>query len=49
MISKINTHLPVEVLDNNQLAQMYPDCPAEKILTKTGIRERRIAHAEDFP
>lgn len=43
MIAKIRSHFPDAVLDNEQLAQLYPDWPAQKILDKTGIRSRRIA------
>lgn len=42
-IADIAGHLPEQVLTNDVLAQLYPDWPAEKILAKTGIRERRIA------
>lgn len=37
------THLPDEVLSNERLAAEFPGWSAEKILEKTGIRERRIA------
>ncbi|MBU9687620.1 ketoacyl-ACP synthase III [Burkholderia gladioli] len=39
----IASHLPDTVLANDELAALYPEWPAEKILAKTGIRERRIA------
>jgi 3-oxoacyl-[acyl-carrier-protein] synthase-3 len=42
-IVAIATHLPDSVLSNDQLAELYPAWPAEKILDKTGIRERRVA------
>ncbi len=42
-IEAIASHLPDAVLDNTALAAMYPDWPAEKILAKTGIAERRIS------
>lgn len=42
-IRAIETHLPDRVLGNDELAALYPTWPAEKILDKTGIRERRIA------
>jgi len=45
-IRAIATHLPDLVLGNEQLAALYPSWPADKILDKTGIRERRVA-AED--
>ena len=31
------------VLGNDELANLYPEWPANKILEKTGIKERRIA------
>lgn len=42
-IGAIATHVPSTVLDNDQLAAVFSDWTAEKILQKTGIRERRIA------
>jgi 3-oxoacyl-[acyl-carrier-protein] synthase-3 len=46
-IAAIATHLPDGVLSNEELAALYPSWPAEKILEKTGIRERRIAAPEE--
>lgn len=40
---EIATHLPTQILSNDMLARDFPDWPADKILDKTGIRERRIA------
>jgi 3-oxoacyl-[acyl-carrier-protein] synthase-3 len=42
-ILDLAAHLPERVLDNEALAALYPDWSADKILAKTGIRERRIA------
>lgn len=42
-IAAIATHLPEDVLGNAALAALFPDWSADKILDKTGIRERRIA------
>ena len=39
----IAVYLPDNVLGNDELAALYPEWPAEKILEKTGISERRIA------
>jgi 3-oxoacyl-[acyl-carrier-protein] synthase-3 len=39
----IAIYLPEAVLSNVELAKLYPEWPAEKILEKTGISERRIA------
>lgn len=41
-IAAIATCLPEKVLGNDELAHDYPGWSAEKILEKTGIRERRI-------
>lgn len=46
-IAAVATHLPDRVLTNAQLAELYPAWPAEKILEKTGIRERRVAAADE--
>jgi len=42
-IAAVATHVPDRVLSNDELAADFPDWPADKILDKTGIRERRIA------
>ena len=42
-IRAIRTHLPDQVLSNETLAADFPGWSADKILEKTGIRERRIA------
>lgn len=42
-IGAIATHLPSTVLGNDELAAIFPDWSADKILQKTGISERRIA------
>jgi 3-oxoacyl-[acyl-carrier-protein] synthase-3 len=39
----IAIYLPEAVMGNVELAKLYPEWPAEKILEKTGISERRIA------
>lgn len=46
-VRAIATHVPAAVLSNEDLARQFPDWPAEKILEKTGIRERRIAAADE--
>jgi len=46
-ISAIEFELPVAVLDNESLAAEYADWTAEKILAKTGIRERHIAGLDE--
>jgi 3-oxoacyl-[acyl-carrier-protein] synthase-3 len=45
IVAAIATHLPSQVLGNDELAALFPEWPAEKILEKTGISERRIAAA----
>lgn len=42
-IVAIATHVPETILDNAELAALYPEWPADKILDKTGIAERHIA------
>lgn len=42
-IAAIATHLPNKRLDNAALADVFDSWTADKILEKTGIRERRIA------
>jgi 3-oxoacyl-[acyl-carrier-protein] synthase-3 len=42
-LKDIAIYLPEIVLGNDELAKLYPEWPAEKILEKTGISERRIA------
>lgn len=42
-LKDIAVYLPKTVLGNDELAKLYPEWPAEKILEKTGISERRIA------
>jgi 3-oxoacyl-[acyl-carrier-protein] synthase-3 len=42
-IVAIASHLPEQVLSNDDLAALYPSWPADKILDKTGIQTRRIA------
>ena len=39
--------LPETVLGNETLAALYPDWSAEKILAKTGVRERRIVGPDE--
>ena len=39
----IATHLPDRILNNDELAAIFPEWTAEKIEKKLGIRERRIA------
>lgn len=42
-IQDVAVYLPESVLGNEELANLFPEWPAEKILEKTGINERRIA------
>lgn len=42
-ITAISTHLPGCLLSNQELARRFPAWTAEKIYSKTGILERRIA------
>lgn len=45
-IKAIASYIPKKILSNDELAAIYSGWSSEKILAKTGIRERRIA-AED--
>src|SRR5262245_51425399 len=45
-VSAIASFLPEQVLGNEALSQLYPGWSADKIFEKTGIRERRIAAAD---
>jgi len=42
-LKDIAVYLPDAVLGNDELASLYPEWPADKILEKTGISERHIA------
>lgn len=42
-IVAIASHLPEQVLSNDDLAALYPSWPADKILDKTGVQTRHIA------
>lgn len=47
MIARIATHFPAQVLDNDALARLYPEWPADKIFEKTGIRARHVVGPEE--
>lgn len=42
-VQAIASHLPDAVLSNDTLAALYPGWTQDKIIEKTGVRERRIA------
>ena len=42
---KIAYYLPEKVLTNDELSLLYPEGPAEKILSKTGIASRHVTEA----
>lgn len=44
----IGSYLPEKVLTNDELAQMV-DTSDEWIVSRTGMKERRIAHADEHP
>lgn len=46
-IAAIAYHLPVVTLDNDTLAQIFPDCPAQKIVNKTGITQSHISAPDE--
>jgi 3-oxoacyl-[acyl-carrier-protein] synthase-3 len=46
-VKAIEYYLPDGILDNDELARDFPEWNAEKIETKTGIRQRHMAaHGE---
>lgn len=47
VIRAVDYYLPERVLTNDNLAAEFPEWPAEKILAKTGIRERHIAAPDE--
>ena len=47
-IKAIEYYLPSAVLTNEQLAEDFPDFPADKIIDKTGIKERHICGPNEF-
>lgn len=47
MIQAIEHHLPTARVSNSDLAALYEGWTAEKILAKTGIRERAVAEASE--
>ncbi|THD64090.1 3-oxoacyl-ACP synthase III family protein [Phenylobacterium sp.] len=46
-VQALASHLPDTVLANEELAALYPGWTAEKIVEKTGVRERRIAAPDE--
>lgn len=46
-ITAIATHLPERVLTNEELAELFPDWPAQKVLDKTGIRTRHVVGPDE--
>lgn len=42
-LTDIAVYLPEQILGNDELASLYPDWPASKIINKTGIKNRHIA------
>ena len=47
-INAISYYLPEEILTNEDLHEIFPDWSAEKIVSKTGIRQRKIAAENEF-
>lgn len=46
-LAAIEFYLPERYLDNRELAELFPDWPAEKIAAKTGIHRRPIAGPDE--
>jgi 3-oxoacyl-[acyl-carrier-protein] synthase-3 len=47
-LTAVEYFLPGQVIDNHQLAEEFPDWSAEKILAKTGIRQRHVTGEKEF-
>lgn len=47
-LKDLAVHLPDQILDNEALAGLYHGWSAERFESKTGIKERRIAAADEF-
>lgn len=46
-LKDIAIHYPEHILDNHQLAEIYPGWSADKIFEKTGIKKRHIANINE--
>lgn len=46
-ILDIASYFPEQILSNEELAELFPDWTAEKILVKTGIEQRHIAGPDE--
>lgn len=46
-LKSIEYYLPETVLTNEDLAKQFPEFPADKILGKTGIRQRHVAAVDE--
>ncbi|MEY8198969.1 MAG: ketoacyl-ACP synthase III [Colwellia sp.] len=46
-ISAVASYLPVKILDNEQLAEEFPEWSVDKIFEKTGIYSRHIASEDE--
>jgi 3-oxoacyl-[acyl-carrier-protein] synthase III len=47
-VRAIRCHLPAQSLTNEELIREFPEWDVEKIYSKTGIKERRIAGTDEF-
>ena len=47
-VSSISYVLPQNILTNHELAEVFPSWTAEKILEKTGIRQRHVCKENEF-
>jgi 3-oxoacyl-[acyl-carrier-protein] synthase-3 len=47
MVERIAINFPDAILDNEELALLYPEWTAGKIYEKTGIRQRHVARADE--
>ncbi|PTD99368.1 3-oxoacyl-ACP synthase III family protein [Pandoraea apista] len=46
-IAAIATHFPPDIVSNDDLAELFPEWTADKILAKTGIAERHISAVDE--
>jgi 3-oxoacyl-[acyl-carrier-protein] synthase-3 len=48
-IKAISYYLPEKILSNEELSKIFPEYTPEEIFRRTGIKERRIAAANEIP
>lgn len=48
-IKAISYYLPEKILTNEELSRIFPEYTPEEIFRRTGVKERRIAAADEIP